>query len=458
VPVEVIATWPDDERREVMTWALLRKHFNQAKLEELADSIREKGIVQPIVVRATDTLTGILLNGEKAARNRTVFEIVAGARRFRASQLAGLKTVPAMIRVFTNSQMLEVMAIENGQRDDVHPIEEAEGYRALMDTDSTYTVEIIAAKVGKSVSSVRDRLRLLRLVDEVRQAFFEERITAAHAGAIAALTDSDQLRALEACFERDYFAEDPRAMKLVSVRALQDWIRISTRLNVDAPETADLFPTLVEKLQAAQANGAPLVEISTQMCPAKQVPEGVLPQAKFRRVQKGERCKSPEQAVVVHGIEQGLTLRICRDKSCVVHFPPASKTTTAAGAATNSADLWRKQDEERKAAAERWTRLKPYALAAVAKKIKLSAFNDKLAKAIVDEMVHDDAKMFRELLGGAVTVKNFSRAVALAEALEHAWSHERFRDIAKKYGVDLAKLEKEIPEPKAAATPARKAS
>lgn len=432
-----------------------RKHFNQAKLEELAASVREKGIVQPIVVRAVDVMRQIGLAPEKAARNGTVFEIVAGARRFRAAQLAGLQTVPAMVRLFTDSQMLEVMAIENGQRDDVHPIEEAEGYRALLDTDSTYTVEIIAAKVGKSVSSVRDRLRLLRLVEDVRQAFFEDRITAAHAGAIAPLGDSDQVRALEACFERDYLDEDPRAMKLITVKQLQDWIRLHTKLLLDAPETAELFPTLVETLQEAEAEGKTYVEVSTQHCPAKAVPAGVLPQSKFRQVQKGERCKSPEPAVVVHGYEQGKTLKICRDTSCTVHYPPAAKTKPASG--SNTADYYRKQDEERKAAAERWTRLKPYALAAVAKKIKVSAFTDKLAKSIIDSMVNDDDKVFRELLGGGVTVKNFSRAVALAEALEQAWNLDKFKTVAKKYGVDLAKLEKTIPEPKAAAAPKAKA-
>jgi hypothetical protein len=100
-----------------------------------------------------------------------------------------------------------------------------------------------------------------------------------------------------------------------------------------------------------------------------------------------------------------------------------------------SADHWRKQDEERKASADRWRRLKPYALAAVAKKIKVSAFTDKLAKSIIEDMVTGpEVAVFRELLGGTVTIKNFSRAVALADVLERAWSEEPFKPIAKKYG------------------------
>jgi ParB family chromosome partitioning protein len=132
-------------------------------LEELAESIRTGGLIQPIVVHPKDT----------------GFEIVAGARRFRAGQLAEQFSLPAGIKELTDAQAIEWQLVENSQREDVHPYEEAQGFQSLLDLPG-YDVPALA-KSGKSASHIYARLSLLQLIPDVAEAFLEERTTASHA-------------------------------------------------------------------------------------------------------------------------------------------------------------------------------------------------------------------------------------------------------------------------------------
>ena len=146
-----------------------RKTFDDERLEELAESIRSKGVLSPLLARK--------VNGH--------FEIVSGARRYRAAQRAGLQEVPVRIVAPTDEEALETQIIENIQRADVHPFEEAQGFRALLDREGAgYTVEKIAAKTGKAASFIAKRLRLLDLIPPVADAF-----TAGHIGIEHALAD-----------------------------------------------------------------------------------------------------------------------------------------------------------------------------------------------------------------------------------------------------------------------------
>lgn len=142
-----------------------RRLFTDAELDELAESIRERGIIQPIVVRA--------LQGDK-------FEIIAGERRWRAAQRAGLHDVPIAVIEASDAQSLEFAIIENVQRADLNPIEEASGYFALMD-DFNRTQEDVAKIVGKSRPHVANTLRLLKLSEPVKQLVRSGKISAGHA-------------------------------------------------------------------------------------------------------------------------------------------------------------------------------------------------------------------------------------------------------------------------------------
>jgi len=132
-----------------------RKVFDESKLAELAENIRQHGVLQPVLVRP-------LPDGEA-----DTYELVAGARRFRASKIAKRECIPATVRELTDAQALELQVIENVQRVDVHPLDEAQGYAALIELQpDTYTVEGIAARVGRSPAYVNGRLRLIQLIPE----------------------------------------------------------------------------------------------------------------------------------------------------------------------------------------------------------------------------------------------------------------------------------------------------
>jgi len=147
-------------------------------LEELAESIREKGVLQPLLVR--EITPGL-------------YEIVAGERRFQAARLAGLEKIPVIVKDLSPQEALELALIENLQREDLNPIEEARGYQRLMQ-EFGLTQEEVAQRVGKSRAAVANTLRLLRLPEDIQEDLLEERISAGHARALLALEDENLMR------------------------------------------------------------------------------------------------------------------------------------------------------------------------------------------------------------------------------------------------------------------------
>lgn len=148
-----------------------RQVMDEAKLDELAASIREHGIIQPIVVTQV---------GDR-------YQIVAGERRWRASQRAGLSEVPVFVKEITPQQMLELAIVENIQRADLNPLEEAQAYAHLME-EFGLTQEVVAQKVGKSRTAVANTLRLLKLPDELKKALAAGKISEGHARALLSIT------------------------------------------------------------------------------------------------------------------------------------------------------------------------------------------------------------------------------------------------------------------------------
>lgn len=146
-----------------------RKRFEEAALRELADSIKENGIIEPLIVR----------------RNSVGYELIAGERRWRAAQLAGLTEVPVVLTVATDEKCLELAIIENIQREDLNAIEEAEAYKSLMNFGLSQ--EQVAKKVGKERATVTNYLRLLKLTPEVKEELIKGVITMGHAKALLTL-------------------------------------------------------------------------------------------------------------------------------------------------------------------------------------------------------------------------------------------------------------------------------
>lgn len=154
-----------------------RRAFDDEALAQLAQSISEHGVLQPILVRP-------MLHGG--------YQIVAGERRYRASRLAGLTEVPVVIRELTDSETMQLALIENLQREDLSPLEEAAGYRTLMD-EYGFTQEEVAKTVGRSRSAVANMVRLLALPDEIKPLVEEGRLSTGHARALLAIEDKEKI-------------------------------------------------------------------------------------------------------------------------------------------------------------------------------------------------------------------------------------------------------------------------
>jgi len=169
VPIELISPNPDQPRRS----------FDPERLDDLAASIKEKGIIQPLIVRPNPNNDG-------------AFEIVAGERRWRAAQKAKLHEVPVLVRDFNDTEVLEVAIIENIQRADLNPVEEAAGYQQLMDKFG-HTQEKLAEALGKSRSHIANSMRLLGLPNEVQIYLGDGKLSAGHARALITSDDSAKL-------------------------------------------------------------------------------------------------------------------------------------------------------------------------------------------------------------------------------------------------------------------------
>jgi len=156
-----------------------RKHFDESKLQELAESIKEKGILEPLIVR----------------RVEGGYELIVGERRWRAAQKAGLKEVPVLVKEIEGREALELSLIENLQREDLNPIEEAEAFKRLIEEFNLSQGEL-ATRIGKDRTTIANVLRLLKLPSEIRNHLLQNRITSGHARAILSLETKEKQKEL----------------------------------------------------------------------------------------------------------------------------------------------------------------------------------------------------------------------------------------------------------------------
>ncbi len=339
-----------------------RRTFDEAKLCELAESIKHNGLIQPITVRP----------------NNQGFEIVAGARRYRAAQLAELFSVPARIVEIDDAKALEWQLVENSQRVDVHPYEEAQGFQRLLDIPG-YDVAALVDKSGKSASHVYARLSLLQLIPTVAEAFTQERITASHANLIARLPQENQAEAFEQCWRKDWQDKEPHLLPAKHVAA---WIQANLYLPLaDAPfdrEDPTLNPAAgacvtcprrsghntslfcdvqgdqcldsacyhskVEAFLDREIAAHPgLVQIENGWRNPKEQRPGAVHRGHVRELETVidnpdaepmMPCEAAKPAIVVYGKQLGRKLTVCTDKHCPVHDPQAAAEAAAHPAPT----------------------------------------------------------------------------------------------------------------------------
>ena len=330
-----------------------------------AESIRNQGVLSPLLVRP------LAEHG---------FEIVAGARRYRAAQMAEAATVPVRIVHLSDAETLEAQLVENLMRRDVHPMEEAQGFRALLNLEEPkYSIEQIAARTGKNPAYISSRLKLTELAPGVVEAFYREEIGVGHALLLAKLQPAQQEQALAACFKEDWSAGGQKPKRiLLPVRSLQFWIESNILLVLKlAPfdkSDAQLVPAasscvecplrtghnklLFSELGKLDACTAPtcyqakvdahiaktiaakprLVQISTVY---RQQKEGsALPRNKYIEIRtetpatkeeaarpEFKTCKYTTEAIVSEGVDKGELRKVCTEPTCPVHHskPRAQK-------------------------------------------------------------------------------------------------------------------------------------
>ena len=196
-----------------------RTRFQDAGLDDLAQSIKANGIVQPIVVR----------------KNGSLYQIVAGERRWRASQRAGLKTIPAIVKNVADEKILELALIENIQRQDLNAVEEARAYKNLIETVGL-TQEMVAERVGKNRTVITTALRLLKLPDDIQKMIEEDKISAGHGRALLMSSDEEtQRRIAKTAIEMSLSVRDTeKAVKRIGKSESQSIEKKGVTVNLDA--------------------------------------------------------------------------------------------------------------------------------------------------------------------------------------------------------------------------------
>jgi ParB family chromosome partitioning protein len=347
VPITALAESPTNPR----------KRFDAKSLEELAASFKTQGILAPLLVRELE---------------ESRYEVIAGARRLRAAKLAELEKLPVRVVKLTDAEAIEAQCVENLQREDIHPLEEALGFKSLLELgEPAYTIAVIASRAGKSEAYVYGRIRLADLIPPVAEAFLKDQITIGHALLIAKLPASQQQEAFSAAF-RGLWTSEGNSQVLIPVRELGAWIESNILLQLGSapfdkqdetlvseagscvhcprrtgfnkllfsdvqkdsctsPECfrakidASVRKTLETKPQLIQISaawnsreGAPLgrnqyVELEIK----KPKPNGV--NTKLSPVQKS--CEKMAEAIVMDGGKRGQIVKVCADAACRVHHP-----------------------------------------------------------------------------------------------------------------------------------------
>ena len=390
----------------------LRRHWDPKGLQELADNIALVGMFNPVLVRPQKT------GG---------YEIGAGHRRYRAAKLANLSAVPALIREMSDQAFLELITIDNLQREDIHPLEEAEGYRALM-KQGKYDVAALAARVGRSINYVYDRVKLLELTKAAQDLFWDGKITAGHAILLARLSPADQTRVIGSedheyrdggllmseltLFTPEQEADDkinPSPVKAVSVRELAAYIDKHVKFDRTAVDPM-LFQETADELAKAKSDAIKIIQITHEYSvhpDAKAGTERVFGPMSWTRADGRHGSKPCELAVVgviVAGAGRGESFKVCTDKhKCTVHYAKEIKerekrqkgvTAGAGHSSTKAADSFTRQQAKeredlarREAEQARWKKALPAILTALAASVKKQVVISAEEEVIHERMV-----------------------------------------------------------------------
>lgn len=458
-------------------------------IAELAGSIKAIGLLNPIVVR----------------ERKSGYELAAGRRRIAAAELLGWTEIPAFVRVLTDDQMVVIRIVENDQREDAHPLDQAENYQQLRKLG--HSNHAIAEMVSRPESHVYDRLRLSSLIPAAQQLFRAGRIGLGHAIKLSRCKAKDQERAIAPPNEDrmgretglwrsetvsgDLFEEEEKRDPLAGYHActeveLQDWIDHHVRFDRDAPDVPQLFEATAANMTAAVEKREKIIPITHQyhLQPDARAKERTYGPQSWKLADgskgydgriggsvKSKTCERSALGVVVAGDGRGDTLRVCIDKACPVHWGQEAKEArkrkkaAASGNETRQANLRRAENARRakeEAERDRWKKATPKILEALAQACTKA---DTTPTGLLGQRLIRQASKRKHLSPGksAESLVRYLGFQDLAELADNWYYGPRqFPEIAKALKIDLkAILEQAAPlAPDAAAKkskPAKKA-
>ena len=432
-----------------------RTRTESGQMEDLIASVRSHGILQPILVRP--------LNGH--------YEIVAGHRRHQAAVKAELAEIPAVIRELTDTEALEIQLIENLQRADLHPLEEAEGYERLMRLPG-YDAEKIAGRIDRSVKYVYDRVKLLNLIEPIRKVFYSGEITPGHAILLARLAPADQKRAmggtgdyrdrLGGLWQEDVGLFDAgdksNQRKAVSVRELDSWIHDNVRFD-PAQTDAFLMPETAAAVTQASEAAEKIVHITHDhyVRPEARTAQRVFGPQSWKPI-KGKPCAHAVTGVIVVGEGRGEAMKVCIAKEkCKAHWGDWQKARgarakqTAAGGGS-AQERWKKEEARRQAemareeaARDRWKRATPAILEALAVAVKKAPTKASgfLTKVIIEKCALFSSKTASKYLPLGNSAEDILRHAAFLALSTEAvgWrAHQDFPKLARALNIDIPKI------------------
>ncbi len=334
-----------------------RKRFDQAALEELAASFKTQGILAPLLVRELE---------------ESKYEVIAGARRFRAAKLAEIDNLPVRVVKLTDAEAIEAQCVENLQREDIHPLEEALGFKSLLELgEPAYTIATIASRSGKSEAYIYGRIKLADLIPPVAEAFLKDEITIGHALLIAKLASSQQQEAFAAAF-RGMWTSGGNTQVLIPVRELAAWIESNILLQLasapfdkqdeklvpeagscancpkrtgfnkllfpdvrkDSCTSPDCFRAKIDACVKRTLETKPrLIQISAAWNSRESAPLGrnhyveleikkPKPNAASTKLSANQKpCEKMAEAIVMDGGKRGQVVKVCADPTCRTHHP-----------------------------------------------------------------------------------------------------------------------------------------
>ena len=405
----------------------IRRSFSEEKLQELAASIREHGVLKPILVRP----------------NADRFILIDGWRRLTAAKQTKCRTIPVRVRDIDENAAEEEMIIANLHHEDVTPLDEATSYQRLLDKGRT--VDELAARLGKSKRYIYQVLTLNRLVPEAQDLLARDILPLNYATKLATVPAERQAEGLDHCFRPLFGKEDRRRDQLEPLAELTGWIEKSVRLDPHTEDTKILLPELADQVTAAeQEREAGVLAVSTlHFHTDRSEPKPILAKS-WKPAEGKDRCTHARPAVIALGEGQGTFLHVCiAKKACEKHWGKAKGGKPSIPTDTEiEAEAARKRQEaawaRQRAAEEHWRTVeRPQALQLIASRTAKLSWSRGLMTTLLGELNTDAA--FTELVGrpSGLPTRRYPQAVAVALALRHSWRREELVKFAKRLGVKL---------------------